>query len=73
MRNRPGAHGGPLSAAAGFSALIYGFAHLLDFRGTLARSRGRFSEGLEGDAKAVRGDWRAAITRTVKITDEQAA
>lgn len=45
------------------SALFYGVAHALDLGGALARNRGRFGQGLHGDARALNHDWRAALSQ----------
>lgn len=42
-------------------AFLYGAAHALDVGGALARNRGRFGCGIEGDARALRGDWERAL------------
>ena len=44
----------------GFSAFLFGAAHLLDLGGTLARYRGRFAQGARGDLLALQHDWARA-------------
>lgn len=60
------------SEATRLSALLYGFAHALDFSGTFARERGRFSGGFAADARAIRGDWERALGGAAELVDEQA-
>jgi hypothetical protein len=54
-------------------ALLYGFAHALDFGGAFARDRGRFSGGFAADAGAIRGDWERALGDAAGLVDEQAS
>ena len=44
----------------GFSAFLFGAAHILDMGGTLARYRGRFAQGPRGDLLALQQDWARA-------------
>lgn len=44
-------------------AFGFGLAHLLDFNAGLVRNRGRFAEGLAGDARAIRHDWVNALRK----------
>jgi hypothetical protein len=46
------------------SAFLYGAAHAMDFAGVLAQRRGRFAEGLRGDAVALHHDWQTALNTT---------
>ncbi|HEX8695597.1 MAG TPA: hypothetical protein VF746_24500 [Longimicrobium sp.] len=63
----------PRPEAARLSALLYGFAHVLDFGGAFARDRGRFSGGFAADARAIRGDWERALGGAAGLADEQAS
>jgi len=51
------------TSGRGISALLYGVAHVLDLGGALAANRGRFGQGLRGDARALNHDWRAALSQ----------
>jgi hypothetical protein len=44
-------------AGRGFSAVLFGAAHILDMGGTLAHLRGRFGQGPRGDVLALQHDW----------------
>ena len=73
IANHPRFRNDPPPCAAGWSALRYGFAHLLDFNGAFARSRGRFAQGPQGDARAIRNDWARALRRAGELADGTAA
>lgn len=63
----------PPAQATRLSALLYGFAHVLDFGGAFARDRGRFSGGFAADARAIRGDWERVLGDAAGLADEQAS
>lgn len=53
------------------SAFLYGVAHALDFSGAFARNRGRFGQGFQGDAAALRSDWMHALERARNLAPRQ--